>query len=483
MWVIILGKSEKRRGRTIWRLQSIQGKLVLSYSTLIIAVLVLLNTYPLFVTQDMMFRSKEELLQGQVLLISNTLPSGEQLKADEVEKTIALLDDLQYDRIIVTNEMGMALYDTNEESIAGEYLLISGVVSALEGKDLFYTKYEDGVFLSWASSPVISKGNVVGAVYLFESDEVQGELLGEIRDNLLMISLVICALVFAISALLSKVFLQRIAVLLSAIARVREGEYSHRIVVRGRDELAQLGEEFNELTGRLQVTEEGRRRFVSDASHELKTPLAAIKLLSDSILQENMDEETTKEFVGDIGEAADRLIRISEDLLALNRLDAIYDSKTEVVDVGKVLKDTLLLLMPLAQAAQVKLESHVEGDCCVRATEGAISQIILNLVENGIKYNYPEGKVMAELSETNESVFFVVEDTGVGIPEEDMPHIFERFYRVDKARSREAGGTGLGLAIVQETVERYGGHVEIVPRESGGLCVAVVLPRWKGGLG
>ncbi|MDF2838321.1 MAG: hypothetical protein K0S60_24 [Evtepia sp.] len=474
-----------KKGKLLFKrflgVRSIQIKLVVAYSSVIVAVLILLNTYPLIMTQNMLFQSKKNTLQAQAMVIANTMPGTEKLTAEEVKQSIALLQDLSYTRIMVTNETGLVLYDSGEEPITGHYALVNGVVSALRGNDVFYGEYKNGIFRSWAASPMMSRGRVVGAVYLYDSDEGQGMLLREVQNNLRIISLVVCALVFFISGLLSRALTNRIGTLLGAIRIVREGEYTHRIKIEGKDELSQLGDEFNQLTGRLQVTEEARRRFVSDASHELKTPLASIKLLTDSILQEDMGKETTQEFVSDISEAADRLIHISEDLLTLNRLDAGQKRKAEPVEVASVVEKICLLLMPLAQVAQVSIQTKLEDDCIIYAHEGEIAQIISNLMENAIKYNFPEGKVLVSVTNTEETVILTVEDTGVGIPEEDAPYIFERFYRVDKARSREAGGTGLGLAIVWETVRIHGGEINVTPREEAGVCMTVTFPRWKEG--
>jgi signal transduction histidine kinase len=151
------------------------------------------------------------------------------------------------------------------------------------------------------------------------------------------------------------------------------------------------------------------------------------------------------------------------------------------VEVSRVVQQLCLLLAPLAQAASVTIRTKLEPGCYVFTHEGELSQIILNLMENAIKYNFPQGLVMVSLRKTEEAVILTVEDTGVGIPEEDLPYIFERFYRVDKARSREAGGTGLGLAIVWETVRLHGGTIEVSPRADGGVCMTVTFPRYQEG--
>lgn len=150
----------------------------------------------------------------------------------------------------------------------------------------------------------MNRNRVVGAVCLYETDGDQGALLGELQRNLRLISVVVCLAVLALFGAFSTFLSRRVRTLLGGIRTVREGEYTHRISMSGHDELAQLAEEFNQLTGRLQVNEEERRRFVSDASHELKTPLASIRLMTDSILQDaSIDRETTREFVADISDS------------------------------------------------------------------------------------------------------------------------------------------------------------------------------------
>ena len=232
--------------------------------------------------------------------------------------------------------------------------------------------------------------------------------------------------------------------------------------------MAQLADEFNELTDRLQTTEEARRRFVSDASHELKTPLASIRLLTDSILQSpSVDMDTVREFVADIGEEADRLTRISEHLLALTRLDAGAEREREPVELGAVAEKVAHLLSPVARRAQVELKVSVEPACALAANEDDLYQVAFNLVENAIKYNMPGGRVEVGVSRRGEKVALTVTDTGLGIPPDDLPKIFDRFYRVDKARSRAAGGTGLGLSIARDTARLHGGDITAGPNPAG----------------
>ena len=460
--------------------RSLQTRLAIGYAAIIAALLILLNTYPLITTQNLMFRSQQTALQNQAALVTNSLTTADELTPETVEQTITPLEDLDVQRVLITDEAGLVLYDTGENSQVGKYALTREVVSALRGSDAFASEYQGGVFSSRAASPIMTRNTVVGAVCLYEADSSQGVLLNEIQNNLRLISLVVCLAVLALFAAFSRMLTRRVSMLLAGIRRVREGEYTHRVSLDGQDELGQLADEFNQLTGRLQTTEEERRRFVSDASHELKTPLASIRLLTDSILQdENIDRETTLEFVGDIGEAADRLIHISQELLALNRLDEGRAILREPVEVNREAEKTCRMLAPLAEEAQVTLEKNLGPDCAARCSREDVDQIFRNLMENAIKYNVPGGKVIVTTAREGDQIRLEVADTGVGIPREDMDRIFERFYRVDKARSRAAGGTGLGLSIVRDTVRSHGGQISVAPREEGGTVFTVYLPVWK----
>jgi len=445
-----------------------------SYIAVILAVLLLLNTYPLLVSEDLVFRSKATNLQSSVSVMVNALTGLSPLTEENVADAMAVVQETGLSRILVTNSAGRVLYDTRETgSAVGNLALFTEIVRALQGYDAFSCTYLRGAFRSRASSPVMYQSQIIGAVYAYEYDTEQAALLSGLQETLLRLSAVAGGLVLVLSLILSKALTHKIGLLLTAIRQVREGAYSHRA---GRDEFAQFGYEFNCLTDRLQTTETARRRFVSDASHELKTPLAAIRLLSDSILQtENIDPETTKEFVTDIGREAERLSRITEDLLRLTRLDSGVLDPPTAVDILPVLEQVMRMMNLVAQEKGVDLTYSASGECVVLGTRDETHQVIYNLVDNAVKYSAIGGSVQVSLERVGDLVVLTVADNGVGIPEADLPRIFERFYRVDKARSRAAGGTGLGLSIVSDTVKRRGGVVEAANRPSGG---AVFTVRW-----
>ena len=462
---------------------SLQFKFGLSYILVILAVLLLLNTYPLLVSQNLVFRTKQTAMVGSVKIAEAALSGLADLTEDNVAQAMSAVEETGVSRVLVTDTAGRILYDTREgDNARGLYAFYTEIAQALRGNDTFYCRYDGEAFLSRGASPVVYHNQIVGAVYAYEYDTVQAELLRSFQTNIMRISLLVALFVLFLSALLSRMFTRRISDLLQAIRQVREGAYSHRAKVTGSDEIAQLAAEFNSLTDRLQTTEDLRRRFVSDASHELKTPLAAIRLLTDSILQtDQMDMETVRDFVTDIGSEAERLSRITEDLLRLTRLDSDLLDAPETVEVAPVLEQVMRMMSLLAQKKGTELTYRMEENCRVSATKGEVHQVIYNLTDNAVKYSGKNGKVRVELRHEDHDVVLTVADNGPGIPEEDLPKVFERFYRVDKARSRAAGGTGLGLSIVQDTVKKRGGTVSAANRAGGGAVFTVRWPEAEGG--
>lgn len=468
---------EQKSSRTIK--YSVQFKFVALTFVFFAVLLVFLNTYPLIASRDLVFASKQSSLQSQASVAAASLSALEILTPDGVQQVMDLLDISGPTRVIVTDPEGVILYDDYDgPAQIGKITGLMEIRRALGGEVLFHPRFDDGAFLSSASQPVRYRGTTIGAVYLYEYDREQGALLLQLQSTLRSISLIVGALAMLLLIAFSRALTKRITDLVRAIRIVRDGTYGHRIETSGHDEITELGEEFNNMTAQLQETEELRRRFVSDASHELKTPLASIRLLSDSIAQsENMDMETMREFVTDIGAEAERLQRTTDKLLGLTRLDATpAETPRSCINVAKVAGDTLRLLVPLAEKQQVALRHELEFDCSILGSEDDLYQIIFNLVENAIKYNRPNGTVFLTVKRQEPEVVIEVEDTGIGIPAEDLPHIFSRFYRVDKARSRASGGSGLGLSIVKDAVELHGGTVRVVQIPGGGSRFTVRFP-------
>lgn len=442
------------------------------------AVLAVLNTYPITVSRGLVFESKNSFMQNQAAFISTAVGTSDSLTSENVNQTMSILELGEIDMVVVTDESGTELYrSATRGRYAGEASIERGVGEALDGNDYFHSSFEAGIFKSYSAMPVMNKGERIGAVFIYEYDSAQGGNLIDLQKDIQSLSVALSVLGVLLCLLLSLTLTRRITGLLSAIRYVREGEYNYRIPVSGKDELAELGEEFNGLTRRLQTTEEVRRRFVADASHELKTPLASIRLLTDSILQNgDMDKDTVLEFVSDIGEEAWRLTRTTEKLQTLTRIDNDAPTERAIIDVGEIVSSVVKLVRPISDSRGILIYCDLWNDCTLYGTEEGVYQIVQNLVENAVKYNVDNGSVDVSLKRGGNSIMLTVEDTGIGIPDEDIPHVFDRFYRVDKARSREAGGSGLGLSIARSVTEELGGTISAEKRAGGGMRFTVTLP-------
>lgn len=451
------------------------------FAGMIVVIVSLVNTYPLLTAQDLMVETKRGDMLRTANLVSSSLSGLQSLDGERVAAVMSLLDIYGDGRVFVTDTAGRILFDSAEDAnLSGCSLVMPALLSALSGNDYFLCSYVDNAFESSAAVPITYRGEVFGAVYFYEYDAQQGALLRSMQRYLGYISSVLAVFTLTVSLLFSSALRRRIRNLIVAIGEVREGNYSHRAQTRGRDEISLIADEFNELSGRLEETENLRRQFVSNASHELKTPLASIKLLADSILQNRgMSMDDVRDFLHDISEEIVRLTRITDRLLSLTRLDVQLHQEFVPVNVSYVVRRAARMLTPLAEHYRIAVSCETADNCLVKAEEDGIYQIVFNLMENALKYNHSGGSVRVLTYVKDSLAYCIVDDTGIGIPEGDLEHIFERFYRVDKARSRETGGTGLGLSIVRKTVEQYGGEVRAENRESGGARFIVTIPEWK----
>ena len=322
-------------------MRSLRFRFFFFLAVLLIVLLLMLNIFPITSSRDTVFQEKESSISGQAAILAASLAKLDEPDQASVGEVLRLLNISGFERTVVVDTQGRTLYytygstakDSEEKDLS----------TALSGKTVFRSKYDGDSFLSSYAIPISRQGAITGALYLQERDEMRAGIILDVENQIRMISAVIVLTVLVLAMVFSSVILRRIHELSNSMRIVAAGDYSHRLQVSGSDELTDLGNEFNTLTQRLDATERERRRFVSDASHELKTPLASIRLLSDSIVQnENIDTETVREFVTDIGNEAERLQRTTEKLLDLSRLDDDIQVIPEPVDVKQVAVDALL---------------------------------------------------------------------------------------------------------------------------------------------
>ena len=394
-----------------------------------------------------------------------------------VATAVSELGSLKVSRLMVTDQSGKIIYDTeNLKGNPGKYALFPEIMQALDLNNVFSWNYYGGTMQSRAATPIVSYGILTGCVYMMEYDTQQGALIQSLQHNTFSISIVLEIAVILFSLIFSHAYSVRLRRISASMRTIREGDYSHTVDMGGNDELTVLGEEFNDLISKLQTSEQKRRNFVSDASHELKTPLASIKLLSDSILQNDVDTETVKEFVTDIGNEAERLNRMTQKLLSLSRIESQEDSDCEIIYMGPTVERVMRMLNRIATRNCITIVPDLTDDSPILILEDDLYQIIFNLVENGIKYNVPGGKLFITLHRQEDNAILEVRDTGVGIPEDALGHVFERFFRVDKARSRKSGGSGLGLSIVRNMVERNQGQIHVSSVVGEGTTFTLQFP-------
>ena len=459
---------------------SSQLRNALAYILLTAVALFFLNLYASSTIRDMVFRAQQHSMQDKAQRMSNTLLQLDELSASKAKQAVSSIEALHTTRAVITDAQGYALYDSLEKGNAEEKLLLfPELVSALRGDDVFYCCYAKDAIESRVAIPLMRDGKILGTVYLMDYDSDQGALVSALQVNILRISAALEGGIILFSLFFSTAFSRRLKHILRSVRKMRDGDYSQKITLRGHDELNRLGAEFNELAERLNASEQVRRQFVSDASHELKTPLATIKLLSDSILQNEMDAETQREFIDDIGHEADRLGRLTQKLLMLTKLDSAAQEEREIIDISPIVTKVLRMLRPHADLRSIRIDCSCEEDCITMTREDDLYQILFNLVENAIKYNRENGWIGLTVRKNGEDLQIVISDNGVGIPEDALPHIFERFYRVDKARSRAAGGSGLGLSIVHDMVLRNYGSITAAARNGGGSVFTVTFPLFS----
>ena len=442
-------------------------------------VLAFLNIYCAQYSQELFYESKRSTMVATAQMTAGEIGNSDVLNASTAATVASRIANENLDRLIVTDAGGSILYDSFGTTPGGGYALFPQITKALSGYDIFTWHYDDGVIRSVAASPIVNYDGISGCVYMLEYDTEQGQLIQSLLNGiftatlLLEIGLLLFALIYAYR------FSRRLRKIMSSMQIIQDGDYTHKVSLGGNDELSILGREFDHLTERLQTSENKRRQFVSDASHELKTPLASIKLLTDSILQYDMDAETIREFVEDIGDEAERLNRMTLKLLSLTKGEGTpNEADAEIIYMAPTIDRVVKMLTGIAQENKITLRLDLRQDSTVLIQEDDLYQIAFNLVENAIKYNVPGGTLTISLHKQDDMAILRVSDTGMGIPPEAIGHVFERFYRVDKARSRESGGSGLGLAIVRSMVERNNGEITLQSTVGKGTTFTVSFPRF-----
>ena len=320
--------------------------------------------------------------------------------------------------------------------------------------------------------------NVIGVMLVSVSTDSIAATLAILKQYALMIQFLVAVIVviagFAVSTALVRPFRR----LTKSIKDVQDGYEADFISVNSYSETETMSAACDEMLRRLQTLDESRQEFVSNVSHELKTPLTSMKVLADSLMgQEDIPVELYREFMTDIGAEIDRENKIINDLLSLVKMDkSAGNINITSVQINELLERIMKRLRPIAQKQNVELVMESFRPVVAEVDEVKLTLALTNLIENAIKYNNPDGWVHVSLNADHQNFFVTVEDNGIGIPKEAQNRIFERFYRVDKSHSREIGGTGLGLAIARNAIIMHRGAIKVHSMEGEGTTFTVRIP-------
>ncbi len=341
---------------------------------------------------------------------------------------------------------------------------------------------QDATWVGYSTAALTVQGEVIGVLLFSSPIQDVMQRLTSLQNSMTLYFVAAAMAAMAIALVISRVITKPIATLTRGIQRMGRGDLSVRVPVRGSGELKRLAVTFNVMSEKLELLDKSRNQFVSNASHELKTPLSTMKILLENIIyQPEMDAELRTEFLTDINREINRLNLIISDLLTLVSMD----SKTtrlnrETFRFADVVSDVAHRLSVVADKRRQDIKLQISDSCEMYADMAKLTQVVYNIMDNAIKYTPEGGLIRVRLVRSGRDAILRITDNGPGIPKEDLPHIFDRFYRVDKARSRDTGGTGLGLSIVNQLVLMHGGSVSVQSEEGHGATFTVELPIHQG---
>ena len=425
-------------------------------------------------------------IRGQLNQIAGKIGAGNSYldtKTPIFEEDITMLSGIYGGRILLVNSQMNIIYDSYvfEE---GKTIISDAVINGLMGV------YEEPNYLSGDGLmeimvPIHDSGaKIIGLLMMKVGENEFIQTVGETSSELYVIRILLMVAIVVIAVIFSAMLVEPVEMISEAIKRFSEGRHE-RVPERGYSEIAELSGEFNKLFGSMTKLDESRREFVSNVSHELKTPITSIKILADSLnSQSDAPVELYKEFMTDITEEIDREDKIINDLLTLVRLgknNAALNIST--VHVNGLVEGVLKRLSPIASKENIEIIYESFRDVRADIDAVKISLAITNLVENAIKYNKKDGWIKVSLNADYKYFYVQVEDSGIGIPKDAQDRIFERFYRVDKTRSRETGGTGLGLSITWDAVVMHNGSIKLESEEEKGSKFLIRIPLGYSGSG
>lgn len=465
-------------------LRRLRTRLFLTYTTLLVVGLAGLALLAGRQIERSAVEDYEQTLVSQVALVARGLHEGvEEFREGEIGQA-ALLQMVQtYARDIAANvvliDASGRAWLSNDDTVPLETVSARPeVAAALQQRTTYDTRDDEaGNARVYAAAPIIEDERVLSVVRLDAPLTAAQPLIVrrwlELGGGLLLLVL----LNLGASTWLSVSLTRPLDRLRRSALSMAQGDLSQRLPTDRQDEIGQLAVAFNHMASQVEAMLEEQRAFASNASHELRTPLTTIRLRSEALREGTLDAQTVRQYIVEIDEEVRRLSQLVEDLLLLSRLDSGRMQRGEQqVDAVRLARHLLEAYAPRAAANHVSLQLDAAPDLpAVTASLNHLRIVFRNLLDNAIKYTPEGGGVYWTLRSKDGHLHAVIRDTGRGVDATDLPHLFERFYRVDKARTRDVAGTGLGLALVQALVQTYGGRIAI---SSPGLSQGATVEVW-----
>ena len=476
--IIIMSKAQVALGT---KLKTLRFRIFLSIILIGIIPGVILGVIFMSSIRDRSVAQDVSGITTQAQLLNDEIISGEyltDLKRDDVRRSLSAIGNVYSGRIMVMDTSLKIIYDTYE-MYEGRTMVWEKAVRALSGStEYFYDKDNHNVTVTVPLSDSRS-GEIQGVVLITKSAELMERTITYYQNIIVIFLVAMFALALYLSLFLSRKFVMPLRKVKFGIEDIRKGIGPGVLNVPDVTETMEISRVFNRYNSQMKMVDDSRQEFVSNVSHELKTPLTSMKVLSDSILSmgDEAPVEMYREFMDDIVGEIDRETKIINDLLSLVRMDK-KDSTLNItqVNVNELIELIMKRLSPIAEKQEVDLVLESFRPVIVELDEVKFSLAISNLIENGIKYNEPGGWVHVSLNSDHRYCYIRVEDSGMGIPEESLSHVFERFYRADKSHSREIGGTGLGLAITQNAIRMHHGEIKVASTIGEGTTFDVRIP-------
>jgi len=325
--------------------------------------------------------------------------------------------------------------------------------------------------------PLVDQNRLEGIIYIY----FPLAKISELANNE-VISLFVSAFIFliVISYLIYKGIrhiMRPLSNLQRAVEQMSDGNYGTRVTVHSKDEIGRLSSTFNKMAESIQREDEAQKTFLATVSHELRTPISYVKGYSEAMQKGIIPESQKEETIQLIVREANRMERLTNELLLLARME---NEQAEItlypIPLAETLREVQKILTHQAEKKTIALHLDADDALIIKADEVKLKQVFINIIENAINYSYEQSKVEITAFEVNESAQITIKDYGIGIPQEDLSHVTERFYRVNKARSRADGGSGLGLSIVEQLLKQLQGKIEIESEVEKGTIVKITLP-------